>query len=167
MRPDLVNLLDLRQLLKPLATINLSKSPTFLGNFCKDVKIYHFLLKSSLGNLYRHLAIFSSHTDRHLSRQLNRLLFGPACVSRLLIYFTDCPAKKWCHVPSHKHKRHWTENIAQQCPILLSLFKHKHNSRVVLTSKLFIFTSIESYDHKAFIRLTLEKCYPPVLCWCL
>ena len=28
--------------LKPLATINLPKSPTFLGNFCKSVKIYHF-----------------------------------------------------------------------------------------------------------------------------
>ena len=28
--------------LKPLATINLPKSPTFLGNFCKGVKIYHF-----------------------------------------------------------------------------------------------------------------------------
>ena len=27
--------------LKPLATINLPNSPTFLGNFCKGVKIYH------------------------------------------------------------------------------------------------------------------------------
>ena len=27
---------------KPLATINLPKSPTFLGNFFKVVKIYHF-----------------------------------------------------------------------------------------------------------------------------
>ena len=44
--------------LKPLATINLPKSHTFLGNFCKDVKIYHFLVKSFLGNFYWHLAIF-------------------------------------------------------------------------------------------------------------
>ena len=29
--------------LKPLATINLPKSLKFLGNFCKGVKIYHFL----------------------------------------------------------------------------------------------------------------------------
>ena len=29
-------------LLKLLATFNLSKSPTFLGNFCKGVKIYHY-----------------------------------------------------------------------------------------------------------------------------
>ena len=28
--------------LKPLTTINLSKSPTFLSIFCKGVKIYHF-----------------------------------------------------------------------------------------------------------------------------
>ena len=28
--------------LKPLATINLPKSPTFSGNFCKGVKIDHF-----------------------------------------------------------------------------------------------------------------------------
>ena len=28
--------------LKPLATINLPKSPTFLGIFCKGVKISHF-----------------------------------------------------------------------------------------------------------------------------
>ena len=43
--------------LKPLATINLPKSPTFLSNFCKGVKII-FLVKSFLGNFYRHLAIF-------------------------------------------------------------------------------------------------------------
>ena len=36
--------------------------PKFLGNFCKGVKIYHFLVKSFLGNFYRHLAIFSGHT---------------------------------------------------------------------------------------------------------
>ena len=27
--------------LKPLVTINLPKFPTFLGKFCKGVKIYH------------------------------------------------------------------------------------------------------------------------------
>ena len=36
----------------------LPKSPTFLGNFGKGVKIYHFLVLSFLGNFYRHLAIF-------------------------------------------------------------------------------------------------------------
>ena len=55
----LVDFLDFCQLLKPLATINLSKSPTLLGNFCKGVKIYHFSCEIILGNFYRHLAIFS------------------------------------------------------------------------------------------------------------
>ena len=35
--------------LKPLATINLPKSLTFLGNFCKGVKIYHFSSKNIYG----------------------------------------------------------------------------------------------------------------------
>ena len=43
---------------KPLATIYLPKSPTFLGNFCKDVKIYHFSSEIILGNFYCHLATF-------------------------------------------------------------------------------------------------------------
>ena len=47
---------------KPLATIVLSKSQTFLSNFWKGSKLYHFLLKYFLGNFYRHLAIFSVHT---------------------------------------------------------------------------------------------------------
>ena len=52
-------LLDFGQLSKPLATINLPKSPTFLGNFCKVVKIYHISSEIIFGQLlYRHLAIF-------------------------------------------------------------------------------------------------------------
>ena len=36
---------------KPLATINLPKSPTFLGNFCKDVKIFYFYSEIILGQI--------------------------------------------------------------------------------------------------------------------
>jgi len=37
------DLLDFGQLFKAFcAAINLPKSPTFLGNFCKGVKVYHF-----------------------------------------------------------------------------------------------------------------------------
>ena len=43
---------------KPGATIILPKYPTFWGNFCKGVKIYHFSSKIILGNFYRLLAIF-------------------------------------------------------------------------------------------------------------
>ena len=34
--------LNFGQVIKPLATIKLPKSPTFLGYFCKGVKIDHF-----------------------------------------------------------------------------------------------------------------------------
>ena len=35
------DLLDFGQIFKAFGNNNLSKSPTFLGNFCKGVKIYH------------------------------------------------------------------------------------------------------------------------------
>ena len=44
--------------LKPLAIINLPKSPPFLGNFC----IFIFLVKSFLGNIYRLWQLFTGHT---------------------------------------------------------------------------------------------------------
>ena len=44
---------------KLLATINLHKSPTFLGNFCLGIKIFNFRSeKLILGNFYRHLVTF-------------------------------------------------------------------------------------------------------------
>ena len=56
--PDCAIYWTLGKFLKHLATINLPKSLTFLGNFCKVVKIYHFYSAIILGNFYRHLAIF-------------------------------------------------------------------------------------------------------------
>ena len=48
--------------LKPLAPINLPKSSTFLGNFCKVVKIYHFSREIILGQLlYTFGDFFWSH----------------------------------------------------------------------------------------------------------
>ena len=58
------NLLNFGQLLKPLATINLSKFSTFLGTFGEGVQIYHFYCEIIFGNFYKHLAIFFwSHCD--------------------------------------------------------------------------------------------------------
>ena len=37
--------------LKPLAITNMSKSPTFKGNFCKGVKIWHFSSEIIFGQL--------------------------------------------------------------------------------------------------------------------
>ena len=40
--PDWAIFWTLGNFSKPLATVNLPNSPTFLGNFCIGVKIYHF-----------------------------------------------------------------------------------------------------------------------------
>ena len=42
--------------------VNLPKSSTFLGNFCKGIKIYHSSSEIILGNFYRNLPIFSGHS---------------------------------------------------------------------------------------------------------
>ena len=47
------NLLDFGQLSKPLATIYLPCSPTFLGNLCKGVKIFNICSEIIFGQLYR------------------------------------------------------------------------------------------------------------------
>ena len=57
--PDLAIYWTSGNFLKPLATINLPKSPPFLGNFCKVSKSFIFLVKPFLGYFYRHLAIFN------------------------------------------------------------------------------------------------------------
>ena len=51
-RPDWAINCTLGNFSKPLATIDLLKSPTFLGNFII------FLVKSFLDNFYRHITIF-------------------------------------------------------------------------------------------------------------
>ena len=66
--------------LKPLTTINLPKSHTFLGNFCKGVKIYHF----SIEIIYRHLAIFSGHTGWKANTLRKRN--AAATAQRMLIF---------------------------------------------------------------------------------
>ena len=47
------DLLDFGQIFKHLATINLHKSPTFLGNFCKGVKIFKFSCKIIFGATFK------------------------------------------------------------------------------------------------------------------
>ena len=49
--PDLAIFCFLGKHAKPVATIILPKSPSLLGNFCKGVKFFHFLVKSFLGQL--------------------------------------------------------------------------------------------------------------------
>ena len=49
--PDWTIFCTLGLFLKPLATINLPESSTFLGNFCKGVKIYQFSSETIFGQL--------------------------------------------------------------------------------------------------------------------
>ena len=59
-------LMDFGQFFKPLATINLPKSPTFLGNFSKGVKIFYFSSEIILGTFYSlTFGDFTGHTDRN------------------------------------------------------------------------------------------------------
>ena len=45
------NLLDSGPLFKDFSTINYPKSPTFVGNFCRGVKIYHFSSEIIFGQI--------------------------------------------------------------------------------------------------------------------
>ena len=49
--PDWAIFCTLGNFFKPLATIYLPKSLTFLGNFCKVIKIYHFSCEIIFGQL--------------------------------------------------------------------------------------------------------------------
>ena len=51
--PDWAIYLNLGMFSKPLATINLSKSRSFLGNFCKGVKIINFTSETIFGQLLK------------------------------------------------------------------------------------------------------------------
>ena len=62
------DLFDFGNFSKPVATISLPKSPTFLGNFYNVSKSLIFIVKSFLGNFDRHLATFYwSHSLRPLT----------------------------------------------------------------------------------------------------
>ena len=59
---------------KPLATINLPKSLTFLGNFCKGIKIYNFSSEIIFGQLLQafgdfYLVTLSARMRRHEGRK--------------------------------------------------------------------------------------------------
>ena len=62
MWPDLAIFWTLSNFLKPLAAINLPKSPTFLGKFCKGVKIFHFSSEIIFGNFIEIWRFSSGHT---------------------------------------------------------------------------------------------------------
>ena len=83
--PDWAIFWTLGNFLKPLATINLPKSPTFLGKFWKVVKIYHFSSEIILGQLlltfgdffwshWRYVTAFVQHLPSN-----NEIICSRAC----------------------------------------------------------------------------------------
>ena len=62
MLPDWAIYWTLGKFLKPLATMNLPTSPTFLGIFCKGVKIFIFSSEINFGQLLETFGDFSGHT---------------------------------------------------------------------------------------------------------
>ena len=66
MRPDWAIDSTLGKFFKPLATIIQPKSRTFLGNFWKSDKIYHFLWNHYWATFIDIWQIFSGHTGRYL-----------------------------------------------------------------------------------------------------
>ena len=52
------DLSDLGNFSKNVTSITFPKSTTFLGIFCKGVKIFHFSSELILGNFLKHLATF-------------------------------------------------------------------------------------------------------------
>ena len=57
--------LEFGQLLKPLATLTLLKSCTFVGNFCEGAKIYHFSSEIIFGQLLEIWRFLSGHTAHY------------------------------------------------------------------------------------------------------
>ena len=96
MWPDWAIYWTLGNFLKPLATINLPKSPTFLGNFCEVVKINHFSSEISFGQLLwtfgdfflvtlqpRHILSFIFGLFKQTSSQFLQQIYMKKCQSSI------------------------------------------------------------------------------------
>ena len=82
------NFLHFGQLFQALATISLPKSLTFLGNFCKGVKIYHFSSEIIFGQLLQTLAIFIWSHWLHSPSSRLLLLCGPGMPTQTMVKFS-------------------------------------------------------------------------------
>ena len=112
--PDWAIYSTLGNFLKPLATINLFKSPTFLGNFVKVLKSIIFLVNSFLGNFYRHLAIFSGHTAHLLPGWL-----AARCINFQRTISSHLLSSSYLSSPSPilSQLAHWTGSANGECPM--------------------------------------------------
>ena len=82
--------------LKPLPTINLLKSSTFLGNFCNDVQIYHFSSEIIFGHLLMTFSdFFCSHWSRHNVRSIHIYPSQTSSGNRFGQILPPCPKFKF------------------------------------------------------------------------
>ena len=84
---------------KPVATIILSKWPTFLGNFWKGVKIFHFSSEIILGNFHWCIwRLFTGHTECNAPKVPTYL--GANVVPETTVYLDrlsiNYPPHFWC-----------------------------------------------------------------------
>ena len=73
--PDWAIYWTLGYFLNPLATINLPKYHTFLGNFCKGVKIFNFSSEIIFGQLLWTFGDFSGHTAATMPNYCRLLIY--------------------------------------------------------------------------------------------
>ena len=104
--PDLAIYWTLGKFLKPLAAINLPKSPTFLGNFLKVSKSVILLVKSFLANFYGHLVIFLwSHCLQPSLRQSLSIPLNPSTFLSLTVTsaFVSDPSGTFFYAFANNH----------------------------------------------------------------
>ena len=88
---------------KPLATINLPKSPTFWGNFCKCVK--KIQVKSFLGNFYWHLATFDWSHWLSVTVWLDVGIKSAPEAAQWYFLFMKLVRIFWLHIQSYLYSR--------------------------------------------------------------
>ena len=79
---------------KPVATIILPKSPTFLGNFCQGLKIFNFSSEIIFGQLLKTIGrLFTGHTSHNflysLPPPLTLVIRIPFVLTRKCTYQSD------------------------------------------------------------------------------
>ena len=100
----------------------------FLGNFCKGVKMYLFLLKSFLGNFYRHLAIFFwSHWSKTKKKKMLLLdSFQLDSLHNLGLYYGNIYLGTFYFLfqqtNDEKLYSYFTEQPSQSAPLLRKYF---------------------------------------------
>ena len=110
---------------KPLAKINLPKSPTFLANFLKVPYSIIFLVKSYLGNFCRHLAIF---------------IWSPGFKYSFKITVN--------YPPSSSRSFNWISRLIRSWKLLIQLSCRKSKLRIKFTSS----RNEQTRSHRGFLE---------------